>query len=122
VSAEPLTEADALDFFATLYRGKHHIPSKVRKDGGAVFSVSHFGGMATYDYDELTRLVFLAHERGIRAWIHAGQPRHLRIFIQRRRPGAHSLSEHHATLDEAVEKFRTNDESSWVLHIRDRAP
>lgn len=61
--------------------------------------------MATFDFNELTALVFLCHEARIRCDISAGGPGMMRIsFWQRSHEG--SMSERHPNLDEAVKAFR----------------
>lgn len=120
MTAPILTREAALDFFATLYRGEHHLPSEMRNDGRGVWSVGHFGGVATFDYDELTRLVFLAHDRCVRAWILAAQPRHVRIFITARERGAGDMSTDHPTIDQALAKFRERDDAPWWRELEKR--
>ncbi len=116
-----LTKETALDFFAELYRGKHHLPSELRDDGNGVFSVSHFGGFSTFDDDGLTRLVLAAHERCARAWITSGGPRRLRIWIQARDGRSADISRTHAQIEEAVAKFREEDDAPWWKVLARRA-
>lgn len=113
-----LTLQEAEDFFAVIYRGKHHIPSKIRDDGNGMFSVSHYGSLATFDFDELTRLVFLAHERAIRAWVRASQPRCVRIAIAKRLREGDDMTNHHPTVETALAKFRTDDDGPWWKTLR----
>lgn len=62
-------------------------------------------GMATFDYNELTALVFLAHEARIRCQIESAGPRNLRLtFWQRVHEG--DMARRHPNLDEAIERFR----------------
>lgn len=62
-------------------------------------------GMATFDFSELTRLVFLCHEARIRCDVSPAGPRMMRIsFWQRGHEG--STPERHPNLDEAVADFR----------------
>lgn len=111
MSIQPLTHAEATDFFAALYRGAHHIPGRhygggenVRAHGGG-WSVSHFGYLSSFDFDKLTRLVLLAHERCIRVEVDSGGPRRVRIAIWRRqREGG--MSERHPTIEQAIATFR----------------
>lgn len=123
-----MTKEQAVDFFATLYRGEHHIPGRrcggkenVRDDKGGVWSVSHHGEMATFDDDELTRLVLLAHERGIRAWVRPGGPWAVRVFINARDPASDSMSRTHPTIEEAVDKSRSHSGDSWSRLLGQKA-
>ncbi|MCK9570692.1 hypothetical protein M0R72_17215 [Candidatus Pacearchaeota archaeon] len=99
-----LSEGDAKAFFSDFYRGEHHFPGKL-KPYGLGWSMSHFGSLATFDGDDLTRLVLLAHARCIRAQIEQGGPNRLRIAIWKRvREGA--MYERHPTILEAVEAIK----------------
>ena len=98
------SEEEATEFFAEFYRGEHHFPSKIKKFGEG-WAMSHFGAMATFDFDELSRLVFLAHDRCIRVQIEQGGPNRIRIAIWRRvREG--DRYNRHPTLEQAIEGFR----------------
>jgi hypothetical protein len=98
-----LSEADAKAFFIDFYRGEHHFPGKM-KPFGEGWSMSHFGAMATFDCNELTRLVFLAHARCIRVQVGQGGPNRLHIDIWgRQREG--SLFERHPTIEQALDEF-----------------
>jgi hypothetical protein len=97
------TEAEATEFFAAFYRGEHHFPGKI-KPYGEGWSMSHFGSMATYDGNELTRLVLLAHEKCIRVQVEQGGPNRLRIAIwKREREG--DMFQRHPTIEQALEAF-----------------
>lgn len=118
-----LTIAEAEDFFSVVYRGKHHIPSKIRDDGGGVWSVSHYtggSGLATFDFDELTVMVILAHDRCVRLWIKPGGARALRICIAKRdrRLGLEDVALWHPTIEEAVAKFRESRAMEWWRWVR----
>jgi hypothetical protein len=61
--------------------------------------------MATWDFDQLTRLVFLCHEARIRCQIESAGPKLLRLtFWEREATG--DMSVRHPNLDEAVRAFR----------------
>jgi hypothetical protein len=61
--------------------------------------------MATWDFDQLTRLVFLCHEARIRCSIGPAGPRALRLkFHPRKAEG--DMAVRHPNLDEAVASFR----------------
>jgi len=107
----PLTYEQAVDFFSALYGGKHHIPgarygdAKNVKVWGTGWSVSHYGDLSTYDFDMLTRLVLLAHDRCVRACIRQGGPGGVKVCISARdREGG--FSERHPTIEEALARFR----------------
>jgi hypothetical protein len=106
MSKQVLTEGEAIAFFSEFYRGEHHFPSKV-KPFGLGWSINHFGPLATFDADDLTRLVFMAHEKCIRVQVEGG-PHGLRIAIWRReREGC--PYERHPTIDQALNSFREGE-------------
>ena len=73
--------------------------------GGTGVSFTWHREMATFDFSQLTMLVFLCHEARIRCQVESGGPRMLRIsFWQRKATG--DMAVRHPNLDEAVEAFR----------------
>ena len=104
---EDMAYEDGMDFFADFYFGAHHIPSKV-KPWGSGWCVNHNGDLSTFDFDKLTRLVFLAHDRCVRVSIQQGGPGSVKIMIWQRYARTGSMSERHPTIDEALELWRKN--------------
>ena len=104
------SEADAEAFFSKLFRGKHHIPGKLRRDSLTSWSVGSVQPMSTFDSDYLTRLVFLAHDHCVRVELMQSGPGRLRIMASKRvrfeEAKSWPLVEAHPTLEEAVSKFR----------------
>lgn len=99
-----LTEQEAIDFFSEFYSGEHHIPGKVKRYGEGWMVNHDRGDLATYDYDQLTQLVFLAHLKCYRVSVAPSSPRHLKIAIwKRKREG--SMFQRHPTLETAIENF-----------------
>ena len=80
-----LTKEEATEFFSELYGGKHHIPRGGLHDFGCGWSVNHYGDLSTFDFDELTCLVFLCHDRAIRAEVMCSGPRMVKISIWKRK-------------------------------------
>lgn len=70
-----------------------------------MLSVSWQGELASFDFMQLTRLVFLCHEARIRVGVQPRAPRHLAINLSARvaRGGA---SSRHPNLEEALAEFR----------------
>jgi hypothetical protein len=72
----------------------------------AISLIWHAGnGLATFDFDSLTKLVFLCHEARIRCCIDPGGPRMFRLSFWPRKKSV-NLYERHPNLDEAVAAFR----------------
>jgi len=101
---EQMPQSSAIQFFSDFYFGSHHFPAKIQEWGDG-WCINHPGSIATFDFDSMTRLVFMAHDRCIRVGVEHGGPRALRICIwQRVREG--SMSQRHPTLEQAIEVWR----------------
>lgn len=95
------------DILGMVGNGIYNAPlaQKIDWNYGHGVSVIWKHGMATFDFCELTRLVFLCHEARIRCDVSPGGPRMLRLsFWQRGHEG--STPERHPNLDEAVAAFK----------------
>lgn len=101
-----LTQQQAIEFFSEFYGGEHHIPGWKPKPCGFGWSVNHDRGeLATFDFNQLTRLVFMAHDKCIRVEVYPEKKGVMRIAIwQRQREG--SIDARHPTLEQALNKFR----------------
>lgn len=109
-SFDHMTKEEAIAFFAQLYNGAHHIPGCDVHPFGRGWMVKHDRGeLSTYDYNELTTLVFLAHEMCYRASISNHGPKALKIIIwKRKREGG--MCERHPTIEAAIETFNKYSE------------
>lgn len=104
LTREPLTKEEAIEFFSKLYYGKHHIPGNEPKQSGYGWSVHHDrGGMSTFDYSDLTRLVLMAHKNCIRADVSAIRNGIIKITIWKRYRDAKDISMRHPTIEQAIE-------------------
>lgn len=77
--------------------------------------------MSTFDFDELTKLVFLCHEARIRAGVAPGAPRHLEIMLSERAADG-GLSARHPNLDEAIKHWRDVFPSDHYVGGREAQP
>lgn len=102
-------EAEA--FFSELYFGKHHLPAGGIKPFGEGWSVNHYAEVATFDFDTLTRLVFLAHDKCIRVSIMQGGPGAIKIVLYKRDKRKGSIMESHPTIENALKKWRMKHEA-----------
>jgi hypothetical protein len=69
---------------AFVYHGEHHIPAKIR-DRGHLCEINIPAGMATFDFDGLTRLVIAAHGYCARVEIAgSGGPRRIKLYFHDR--------------------------------------
>lgn len=101
-----MTKEEATEFFSELYGGEHHIPKHQVFEYGYGWMVKHDrGDLATYDYNALTRLVLMAHDKCIRVSVEALNMNTIKVAIwKREREGG--MSERHPTIEYAIEKFR----------------
>ena len=66
---------------------------------------NHHGQLATFDFDELTRLVFMAHDKCVRVGVEHGGLKALRIAIwPRNREGGMSMR--HPDIETALSNWR----------------
>lgn len=76
---------------------------------GVRFTVFAGNGLATYDYDHMTRFVVLAHDRCIRVDIAPAANRFLYIYMHPRdREG--DMSRRHPTIEDAIKRVRGANE------------
>lgn len=114
--------AEATAFFAQLFYGDQHIDGPVEymghflTKGGVYRSKIHVTKLSTFDWDYLTRLVFIAHERSWRSALkQAGNRMEMWLYITKRDryEVGDDLTKYHPTLEQAVEKFRLADQEGW---------
>ena len=113
-----MTKEEAVAFFAELFFGEHHIPAPghygahgVKEFGPGSWYVNVSGDMASYDYDALTRLVFLAHDRCVRASVQNGGPRRIKVVIFKREGRDGRMCVGHPTIETALSRWRENHEA-----------
>ncbi len=98
------TKELAKEFFVKLFYGEHHFPSQI-KQYGVGWSIACTKPIATTDYNDLTRLVIMAHDMCLRAEIvPKGMNRYLIVVSQRER--GPELMTQHADIDSAIKSCR----------------
>ena len=115
--SDKMTEQEAIDFFSELYYGQHHIPGpncKPKKFGWG-WCVNHLEDLSTFDFNTLTRLVFLAHDRCVRAEILNSGPNRVKIAIWKRYARTGSSTQRHPTIEEALKTWREKHPSSEII-------
>lgn len=102
-----MEKSDAINFFSELFKGEHHIPSDVKPcDGGWSVTADPRIGFSTFDYDYLTRLVLLSHDRCVRSFVEGSFGRRIKITIWQRYCREGSMSKRHPTIDQALCEWR----------------
>lgn len=92
--------------FADVVGGHHHIHGKVHPHGSGIKINSTSGFWATYDYDGLTRLVVLAHDRMIRVELRPSGPRMVGFALWKRHTRDGEMHKRHPTIEQAIEHHR----------------
>lgn len=104
-----MTKEQAVKFFSLLYRGRHHIPGEIKKWGPG-WQVNHPGELASYDFDDLTRLVFLAHDYCARASVQSSGPGMIRVVIHQRDCRTGATHDRHPTIEDALTTWRKKND------------
>jgi hypothetical protein len=115
-----MTKEEAVSFFADFYCGAHHIPARdycgihgIHEFGNGWY-VNHYGDLSTFDFDRLTRLVFMAHDRCIRVEIASSGPRYMKIIIHKRAQREGEIWSRHPTIESALGAWRKRNPAEMV--------
>jgi hypothetical protein len=85
--------------------GAHHVP--IVKPFGTGIKVSVYScRLSTYDFDQLTRLVLLAHDRCVRVELANGGPSRTGVILHRRHAREGCISQQHPTIEKALARHR----------------
>lgn len=109
---------ECAEFLAEFYQGFNHIPGEFRAAGksAVAMDVGHIS-LGTFDFNEMTRLVVLAHDKCMRFGVngphmeereyegHKYEKAMMTIVVSKRKREG-SMFERHPTLDEAVAQIR----------------
>ncbi len=92
---------------ADLFHGFHHISGKLHEWGAGIkLNTTYTNTLASYDYNGLTRLIVMAHDRMIRAEIVPSGPGMLGIVLHKRHKREGRMHERHPTLEDHVKQIR----------------
>lgn len=101
-------QRECYQLFCDLVYGEHHICGKVWARGFGLKwnSTNLTGKLSTYDFNHLTRLVVMAHDRCIRVEVDALAPRIIEIIAFKRHKREGCMTERHPTIQEAIMQIR----------------
>jgi len=88
-----------------LMGGSHHITGKVKCYGSGIENNYSGGLLATFDFDLLTRIVLMSHERMIRVEIGSSGPRMVKLMFWKRHTREGRIHERHPTIEQALKKY-----------------
>ncbi len=101
------TQKDCYRLYSDLVGGDHHIFGKIHPSSpSGILINSRSNTLSTYDFDSLTRLVFMAHDRSIRAEIVPSGPNMIGIMLHKRNRGGTATWDKHPTIESALNKWR----------------
>lgn len=95
--------------FADLVGGFHHVIGKFKPAGYGVRVSDCASPYATADFDRLTRLVFMAHDRCIRIQLDGSSPMRIGFMLHRRKEREGRIGVRHSTLEQAVADYRSRN-------------
>jgi hypothetical protein len=99
------------DLLGELFHGIYHIHKSVMRDDvdwtdERAIEIRLGRGLSTIDSNNLTRLLFLCHDRAIRAEIGPSSNRYFSVLFTAREHDAEETWARHPTLEEAVGQWR----------------
>jgi hypothetical protein len=94
------------EFFADIVGGFHHVTGKFAEWGAGLRVSDYSNYWSTFDFDRLSRLVFLAHDRCVRVEIVQSGLHRIGLLLHRRHTREGSTSVRHPTLDQAITVHR----------------
>ena len=95
-----MKKEEAEDFFIEFFKGKHHFPAKM-KEWGNGWCINSLFGLATYDFDTLTRLVLMAHDKCVRVELQSAGLHGIKIILHKRKREG-SMYERHPTIEKVL--------------------
>jgi hypothetical protein len=101
---------ECVQMFADVVGGFHHITGKIKPFGDGIKISAYPSRFATFDFDGLTRLVLLAHDRMIRVAVAPYGPRMISFQMWKRHRREGQYSERHPTIEQAIEVHRRKAE------------
>jgi hypothetical protein len=94
------------DMFAGVMRGYHHVSGTFKPCGRGIKVHVCDNGLATADFDKLSRLVIRAHDAMVRVALIPSGPRRLGFTLHRRFTRDGGIGERHDTIEAAIEMHR----------------
>lgn len=100
-----MDKQEAIDFFSEFFFGEHHFPGEI-KEWGYGWIIPAQNNLSTYDFNHLTRLVVMAHDKCIRVELVPKGMNRICIAIHKRiREG--DYYQRHPTMEDAVISIRS---------------
>ena len=97
---------EAYRMLADLFGGDHHL-TNVRPFGIGI-EMNHRGELATFDYNLLSRAVFMAHDRSIRFAVSSSGPGMIKLILHKRHMREGNMCQRHPTLAKAIAQYKVS--------------
>jgi hypothetical protein len=107
-----MTQEEAEEFFNDFFGGAHHTPPIKRY--GLGYCVNTTTDLATYDGDNLTNLVLMAHKYLYRVSISAASSSYVKIIITKRKPEGR-LCERHPDLEKLISMIEAERKTAGLI-------
>lgn len=98
-------QEECYQLLADLYQGAHHLGGVVKEWGTGV-QLNTSRDFSTFDFNLMTVLVVLAHDRMIRAEITHSGPGLVRVCLWKRKSRGGRMYERHPTLESHIQQIR----------------
>ena len=100
------------DLLGDVFKGIYHLSYtsllKVKWDDNYCIEFSYYGDLTTVDFNHLTILVILAHDRMIRVNLTGIGPGYIRMQFHQREKREGSMSERYPTIETHIENIRNH--------------
>lgn len=108
LSKAAMTEAqrECFGLLCEVFHGEHHAPDRIYAFGRGIKCSAESHRLSTFDFDYLTRLVVLAHDRCVRVEIVSSAPGRVGLVLHKRAGRDGSSYERHPTIEEAIVRIR----------------
>ena len=103
---------ECYELLADLYGGVHHIYGEPKECGRGLELKTAPHNLATFDFNALTRAVFMAHDRMIRIEIAPSGPGLVKLRLHKRHKREGRMHERHPTIEQALADYRVRHPAS----------
>lgn len=93
-------------FICWCFRGAHHIPSDPKEFGRGISVTVYLNTLATFDFDQLTRIVVAAHDAMVRVELGNGGPNRIKLIMHKRWRRDGAMHKRYPTIEQATSLHR----------------
>ena len=93
-------------FWAEIMRGFHHVRGEFKPMGQGICVSEPPSWFSTYDFNNMTRIVFLAHDRMVRVELGSSGPGLIKFILHKRKKREGQMHERHPSIEDALSDWR----------------